>query len=230
MRFSWSSRFFGDHTSNLSVFGCKYRYLPDKPHLRRLIRGSVCGECVTASKVKTLPQCDAGLVLVFLAISQRFVCLLSQDAPNQKRMWCHVALSCELKPSACCCIAFWPVETPTEPRLICEVVAYRNMCTCPYYVIVHSHLPHWPPVSNNSFGRFVRQLQLVTPAGHRVEWEPICPLNKNHLAITALLTVLMTWAVSCADFPCNKRLWMKQIFLKSPCSAVKSIRWWPNIF
>uniref|UniRef100_A0A8C6K6P2 Ring finger protein 217 n=1 Tax=Nothobranchius furzeri TaxID=105023 RepID=A0A8C6K6P2_NOTFU len=37
-------RFFGDHTSNLSVFGCKYRYLPDKPHLRRLVRGSVCGE------------------------------------------------------------------------------------------------------------------------------------------------------------------------------------------
>ncbi|XP_047429952.1 probable E3 ubiquitin-protein ligase RNF217 isoform X2 [Mugil cephalus] len=36
-------RFFGDHTSNLSVFGCKYRYLPEKPHLRRLIRGSVCG-------------------------------------------------------------------------------------------------------------------------------------------------------------------------------------------
>ncbi|XP_041832186.1 probable E3 ubiquitin-protein ligase RNF217 isoform X2 [Melanotaenia boesemani] len=35
-------RFFGDHTSNLSVFGCKYRYLPDKPHLRRLVRGSVC--------------------------------------------------------------------------------------------------------------------------------------------------------------------------------------------
>ncbi|KAI5615055.1 putative E3 ubiquitin-protein ligase RNF217, partial [Silurus asotus] len=35
-------RFFGDHTSNLSVFGCKYRYLPEKPHLRRLIRGSVC--------------------------------------------------------------------------------------------------------------------------------------------------------------------------------------------
>lgn len=41
-----ATRFFGDHTSNLSVFGCKYRYLPDKPHLRRFIRGSVCGECV----------------------------------------------------------------------------------------------------------------------------------------------------------------------------------------
>ncbi|XP_059885999.1 E3 ubiquitin-protein ligase RNF217 isoform X3 [Delphinus delphis] len=35
-------RFFGDHTSNLSIFGCKYRYLPERPHLRRLVRGSVC--------------------------------------------------------------------------------------------------------------------------------------------------------------------------------------------
>nr|XP_056712200.1 E3 ubiquitin-protein ligase RNF217 [Euleptes europaea] len=36
-------RFFGDHTSNLSIFGCKYRYLPERPHLRRFVRGSVCG-------------------------------------------------------------------------------------------------------------------------------------------------------------------------------------------
>ncbi len=47
-------RFFGDHTSNLSVFGCKYRYLPDKPHLRRLIRGSVCGKLVFVSGKKIL--------------------------------------------------------------------------------------------------------------------------------------------------------------------------------
>uniref|UniRef100_A0A8C5WRW3 RBR-type E3 ubiquitin transferase n=1 Tax=Laticauda laticaudata TaxID=8630 RepID=A0A8C5WRW3_LATLA len=39
-------RFFGDHTSNLSVFGCKYRYLPGNPHLRRFVRGSVCGKWV----------------------------------------------------------------------------------------------------------------------------------------------------------------------------------------
>ncbi|XP_064026162.1 tumor protein D53 isoform X3 [Pogoniulus pusillus] len=39
-------RFFGDHTSNLSIFGCKYRYLPERPHLRRLVRGSVCGPSV----------------------------------------------------------------------------------------------------------------------------------------------------------------------------------------
>ncbi|CAL8316607.1 unnamed protein product [Merluccius merluccius] len=51
-------RFFGDHTSNLSVFGCKYRYLPDKPHLRRLIRGSVC-----ASKVVFAP-----VVLVLVVV------------------------------------------------------------------------------------------------------------------------------------------------------------------
>ncbi|KAJ7424532.1 hypothetical protein WISP_28146 [Willisornis vidua] len=40
-------RFFGDHTSNLSIFGCKYRYLPERPHLRRLVRGSVCGEWIS---------------------------------------------------------------------------------------------------------------------------------------------------------------------------------------
>ncbi|KAI3364395.1 hypothetical protein L3Q82_011195 [Scortum barcoo] len=47
-------RFFGDHTSNLSVFGCKYRYLPDKPHLRRLVRGSVCATKVLIAPVVIL--------------------------------------------------------------------------------------------------------------------------------------------------------------------------------
>ncbi|XP_006626510.2 E3 ubiquitin-protein ligase RNF217 isoform X2 [Lepisosteus oculatus] len=56
-------RFFGDHTSNLSVFGCKYRYLPEKPHLRRLIRGSVC-----VSKVLVAPVVIV-LVVVFGAIA-----------------------------------------------------------------------------------------------------------------------------------------------------------------
>ncbi|XP_056150152.1 probable E3 ubiquitin-protein ligase RNF217 [Lampris incognitus] len=51
-------RFFGDHTSNLSVFGCRYRYLPDRPHLRRLIRGSVC-----VSKVVIAP-----LVIVLVVV------------------------------------------------------------------------------------------------------------------------------------------------------------------
>ncbi|KAM6964888.1 E3 ubiquitin-protein ligase RNF217-like [Aplochiton taeniatus] len=45
-------RFFGDHTSNLSVFGCKYRYLPDRPHLRRLVRGSVCDKSDHAREIR----------------------------------------------------------------------------------------------------------------------------------------------------------------------------------
>ncbi|XP_061100009.1 probable E3 ubiquitin-protein ligase RNF217 [Conger conger] len=56
-------RFFGDHTSNLSVFGCKFRYLPDKPHLRRLVRGSVC-----ASKVLVAPLVIV-LVVAFGAVA-----------------------------------------------------------------------------------------------------------------------------------------------------------------
>ncbi|XP_048842013.1 probable E3 ubiquitin-protein ligase RNF217 [Brienomyrus brachyistius] len=56
-------RFFGDHTSNLSVFGCKYRYLPDRPHLRRLVRGSVC-----VSKILIAPLVVV-LVGVFGAIA-----------------------------------------------------------------------------------------------------------------------------------------------------------------
>ncbi|KAK6295159.1 hypothetical protein J4Q44_G00343850 [Coregonus suidteri] len=56
-------RFFGDHTSNLSVFGCKYRYLPEKPHLRRLVRGSVC-----VSKVVVAPVVIV-LVVVVSAVS-----------------------------------------------------------------------------------------------------------------------------------------------------------------
>ncbi|KAK6489101.1 putative E3 ubiquitin-protein ligase RNF217 isoform X1 [Huso huso] len=56
-------RFFGDHTSNLSIFGCKFRYLPEKPHLRRLVRGSVC-----ASKILIAPLVLV-LVLVFGAVA-----------------------------------------------------------------------------------------------------------------------------------------------------------------
>ncbi|XP_043929818.1 probable E3 ubiquitin-protein ligase RNF217 [Protopterus annectens] len=52
-------RFFGDHTSNLSIFGCKYRYLPERPHLRRLVRGSVC-----AGKLLIAPL----LLIVVLAL------------------------------------------------------------------------------------------------------------------------------------------------------------------
>uniref|UniRef100_A0A2I3H264 RBR-type E3 ubiquitin transferase n=1 Tax=Nomascus leucogenys TaxID=61853 RepID=A0A2I3H264_NOMLE len=57
-------RFFGDHTSNLSIFGCKYRYLPERPHLRRLVRGSVCaGKLFIAPLIMVL-----GLALGAIAV------------------------------------------------------------------------------------------------------------------------------------------------------------------
>lgn len=59
-------RFFGDHTSNLSIFGCKYRYLPERPHLRRLVRGSVCGEWInTLHRELHKEVIEAGGVSVF---------------------------------------------------------------------------------------------------------------------------------------------------------------------
>uniref|UniRef100_A0A8C7ZN98 RING-type domain-containing protein n=1 Tax=Oryzias sinensis TaxID=183150 RepID=A0A8C7ZN98_9TELE len=66
-------RFFGNHASNLSVFGCKYRYLPDKPHLRRLIRGSVC-----ATKVLIAP------VVILLVIVLGALALVIGNIPSYK--------------------------------------------------------------------------------------------------------------------------------------------------
>nr|XP_046229365.1 probable E3 ubiquitin-protein ligase RNF217 [Scatophagus argus] len=70
-------RFFGDHTSNLSVFGCKYRYLPDKPHLRRLIRGSVCATKVLIAPVVILLVVVLGalaLVIGLVVFPVYYVC------------------------------------------------------------------------------------------------------------------------------------------------------------
>ncbi|KAM8831333.1 E3 ubiquitin-protein ligase RNF217 [Spinachia spinachia] len=70
-------RFFGDHTSNLSVFGCKYRYFPDKPHLRRLIRGSVCGTKVLVAPVVILLVVVLGalaLVIGLVVFPVYYVC------------------------------------------------------------------------------------------------------------------------------------------------------------
>ena len=45
----------GDHYSELSVLGCKYRFYPDHPFKRRLIRGSIlCGKILAAPIVLCL--------------------------------------------------------------------------------------------------------------------------------------------------------------------------------
>ncbi|KAM9778067.1 probable E3 ubiquitin-protein ligase RNF217 isoform X2 [Syngnathus typhle] len=78
-------RYFGDHTSNLSVFGCKYRYLPDKPHLRRLIRGSVCGAKVLLAPVVlllVLVVAAVALVLGVLGYPFYYVCKKRKKRPS----------------------------------------------------------------------------------------------------------------------------------------------------
>ncbi|CAF1523170.1 unnamed protein product [Adineta steineri] len=48
-------KFIGDHYSELSVLGCKYRFYPDRPLKRRLIRGSIlCGKILAAPVILCL--------------------------------------------------------------------------------------------------------------------------------------------------------------------------------
>ncbi|XP_067402797.1 E3 ubiquitin-protein ligase RNF217 isoform X1 [Emydura macquarii macquarii] len=82
-------RFFGDHTSNLSIFGCKYRYLPERPHLRRLVRGSVCaGKLLIAPLILVLGMALGAIAVVIgknsysiimtILLKQEFLSLSSQ--------------------------------------------------------------------------------------------------------------------------------------------------------
>lgn len=44
-------KFFGDHYSKLSIFGCKYRYKASQPVQRKLIRGAVFGSKLVIAPV-----------------------------------------------------------------------------------------------------------------------------------------------------------------------------------
>nr|XP_033793074.1 probable E3 ubiquitin-protein ligase RNF217 [Geotrypetes seraphini] len=61
-------RFFGDHTSNLSIFGCKYRYLPERPHLRRLVRGSVCAGKLLIAPLALVLGLALGAITVLIGL------------------------------------------------------------------------------------------------------------------------------------------------------------------
>ncbi|XP_066533650.1 probable E3 ubiquitin-protein ligase RNF217 [Hoplias malabaricus] len=83
-------RFFGDHTSNLSVFGCKYRYLPDKPHLRRLLRGSVCVSKVLVAPVVIVLVVVVGalaLVIGLFAFPVYYICKKRRKHSNGSGRW-----------------------------------------------------------------------------------------------------------------------------------------------
>ncbi|KAK7906940.1 hypothetical protein WMY93_015552 [Mugilogobius chulae] len=79
-------RFFGDHTSNLSVFGCKYRYLPGKPHLRRFVRGSVCASKILIAPIVIVLVVVLGalaLVIGLVAFPIYYVCKKKKKQQSQ---------------------------------------------------------------------------------------------------------------------------------------------------
>ncbi|TRY88945.1 hypothetical protein DNTS_008513 [Danionella cerebrum] len=83
-------RFFGDHTSNLSVFGCKYRYLPEKPHLRRLVRGSVCTSKMLVAPVVIVLVVVAGalaLVVGLFALPIYYICKRRKNRSQGSGHW-----------------------------------------------------------------------------------------------------------------------------------------------
>ncbi|XP_042634046.1 probable E3 ubiquitin-protein ligase RNF217 isoform X2 [Cyprinus carpio] len=83
-------RFFGDHTSNLSVFGCKYRYLPEKPHLRRLVRGSVCMSKVLVAPVVIVLVVVVGalaLVIGLFALPIYYICKRRRKRSQGSGRW-----------------------------------------------------------------------------------------------------------------------------------------------
>ena len=61
-------RLLGDHYSELSVLGCKYRFYPDRPLKRRLIRGSILGGKILAAPVVLCFAVVAGTVCATIGL------------------------------------------------------------------------------------------------------------------------------------------------------------------
>ncbi|XP_076128234.1 E3 ubiquitin-protein ligase RNF217 [Alosa pseudoharengus] len=82
-------RFFGDHTSDLSVFGCKYRYLPNKPHLRRFVRGSVCVTKLLLCPLVIVLTVVVGAVVIVVAllIFPIYCCKKRRKRPQGTEYW-----------------------------------------------------------------------------------------------------------------------------------------------
>ncbi|XP_059589459.1 E3 ubiquitin-protein ligase RNF217 isoform X2 [Alligator mississippiensis] len=78
-------RFFGDHTSNLSIFGCKYRCLPERPHLRRLVRGSVCaGKLLITPLILVLGLALGAIAIVIGLFAFPIFCLCEKQKKRSR--------------------------------------------------------------------------------------------------------------------------------------------------
>ena len=58
----------GDHYSELSVLGCKYRFYPDRPLKRRLIRGSILFGKILAAPILLCAAAVGGAVCACVAL------------------------------------------------------------------------------------------------------------------------------------------------------------------
>ncbi|CAF1306275.1 unnamed protein product [Rotaria magnacalcarata] len=78
-------KFIGDHYSELSVLGCKYRFYPDHPFKRRLIRGSIlCGKILAAPIVLCLAAV-AGAVCVGVGLPAYCCFMLVRHVKAKRR-------------------------------------------------------------------------------------------------------------------------------------------------
>lgn len=62
-------KFFGDHYSKLSIFGCKYRYKASQPVQRKLIRGAVFGSKVLLAPVIGSLAVAAGAMVLGVGVA-----------------------------------------------------------------------------------------------------------------------------------------------------------------
>lgn len=62
-------KFFGDHYSKLSVFGCKYRYKASQPVQRKLIRAAVFGSKVLLAPVVASLAVAAGAMVLGVGVA-----------------------------------------------------------------------------------------------------------------------------------------------------------------
>lgn len=62
-------KFFGDHYSRLSILGCKYRYKPDKPLQRKIIRGTVFSGKLMLLPVLSMVCLCAGAIVLTMGIA-----------------------------------------------------------------------------------------------------------------------------------------------------------------
>ncbi|CAF0748398.1 unnamed protein product [Rotaria sordida] len=85
-------KFIGDHYSELSVLGCKYRFYPDNPLKRRLIRGSILGGKILAAPIILCLAAVAGAVCASIGFPAYCCFMLVRQIKASRRKHRHATL------------------------------------------------------------------------------------------------------------------------------------------